>query len=86
MAKITNPEDFQAKWEEYISQMSKEDLSKYISETSPHHPNENMRWLYDRLLTELAIMEKRSMNPIPDLSGINLIAKLEKLRLMKRSL
>lgn len=57
MAKITNPEFFMDSWEEYFPKMSPAELSRWLSETSPIHPNENMRWLYDRLLSELAARE-----------------------------
>lgn len=53
MAKITNPEVFQEQWNAFIPTMTKDDINKYIGETSPQYPNENMRWLYDRLLGEL---------------------------------
>ena len=53
MARQTDTASFQLMWEEYIENMSHQEISKWLSETSSQHTNENMRWLYDRFLLEL---------------------------------
>lgn len=57
MAKATKFEDFVDGWEVLIPTLSLDDLRKYLAEASPSHPNENMRWLYDRLLAVIAFKE-----------------------------
>lgn len=44
-------------WEKQLGaepKPSKDLLCEWLAQTSPHHPRENMRWLYDRLLMEIA--------------------------------
>lgn len=64
MAKETNAEFFMNNWEEHIPGMSVDDLRQWLSHTSPHHPNSNMVWLYDRLLMEIVI--RRNPPPTPE--------------------
>lgn len=54
--KQTDSTTFQEHWEEYLKNCSFEDIQKALENTSPHHPNDNMVWLHDRLL--LAIAER----------------------------
>lgn len=51
--------EFIATWETHMPQMSKAEMMDSLSKTSPHHPSENMRWLYDRLLGKLAEKENK---------------------------
>ncbi len=50
----TNFEDFVDAWEPFLSKASPAELKKYLADTSPHHPNQNMIWLHDRILYILA--------------------------------
>lgn len=43
--------EFIAKWEVYLQDAPMSEIQSELTKTSPHHPSENMRWLYDRLLT-----------------------------------
>lgn len=51
---ITHPDDFMAEWETYLQTATPATIKQQLQSCSPYHPNENMRWLYDRLLLELA--------------------------------
>lgn len=57
MARATREELFQKEWEDIIPTLTDIDVDKWLVETSPHHPNENMRWLYDRLIMKKAGIE-----------------------------
>lgn len=49
------PEHFMQTWEDWLAtKPSKEELQRLLAQTSPHHPCENMTWLYDRILLEIA--------------------------------
>lgn len=45
-------EEFQESWEKIIPTATNEQLKNWKENTSPHHPSENMVWLYDRLTFE----------------------------------
>lgn len=47
-------ESFMQLWEDSLKSMTKNDAANWLAQTSPHHPKENMRWLYDRLLMHIA--------------------------------
>jgi hypothetical protein len=58
--KITNPEIFQNHWNNFLDNWKQtlpkerfiQIILRYLPETSPLHPSENMVWLYERLLIE----------------------------------
>lgn len=57
MARVTKEEVFQVEWENIIPALTDEEVDKWLTETSPHHSNANMRWLYDRLIMKKAGIE-----------------------------
>jgi len=49
----TDPDIFEAAWEQCIPTLSVDELKLYLSQTSPIHPNPNMAWLHARIQGEL---------------------------------
>ena len=62
MVKGTNSEVFQEKWENWLKTASKPEIEALVSQTSPQHPNDNMCWLYDRLVMALVEFDIVEMN------------------------
>jgi hypothetical protein len=48
-------DDFMQIWENSLPALSDVEIDHWLGYASPLHPKQNMRWLYDRLLTEKAM-------------------------------
>lgn len=57
--KHTDPEYFMKYWEDTLPTIENFHLKQALEIAFPSHPNPNMRWLYDRVLMEIAERAKR---------------------------
>ena len=57
--KHTDEEGFMDAWEKELPTLDNIYLKQALEIAAPYHPNPNMRWLYDRVLMEVAARTRR---------------------------